>query len=276
LLILCFTQICSGIGSDLGFESAVTLSAAVKVAAATIKEGATNFGMNTVSYIGTAAKGIWGYCARFLAAHPGVTKTVVAGAGAAAVTTGAVIVVVPIAAGGYFGYRWLMHYRGTQLAMRIAGAGAKIALDESECKKRIAVEAAAFAREVMRRKIQIKEEAAAVARTIALRDAKVRNGAIIAGVATVAAVGLGYAGYRLYRSIEYHRHQEIQEHDLLLAKQSLLSEIDSHARAEVGLYGLPQGCSRAAGALLVLPRGREALDEIVGAFHLQPREQVHQ
>ena len=215
LLALCFAWPClPGMGSDVGSKAAgkiatslIESSKNILQASVNIKDGVANIGTGTFKYLGAAAKGLWRYGAKVLAAHPNIAKTAIVGVGAAAITIGTAIIAAPVALSGYVSHRWLTYHRRSMLELRMAEQAARVALEDHENKMRIAKEAAAATCEIMRREIKIKEEAAAAACAIMKRKAKIQDGLIIAGAATVAVTGLSYAGYRLYRSIQDHRHQ---------------------------------------------------------------------
>lgn len=135
--------------------------------------------------------------------------------------------------------------------------------------KKQEIETARVAREVMEREIRIKEEQARIALEIMKRNAKIRNGIIIGVTATVTGVGLGYAIYRLYKSISTSRQQQKQEQDLLAAKKVLLTSLAPHTREEVGPLGIPSACEQAAFNLLTLKGGKPTLDEIKSSYHAQ-------
>lgn len=268
LLILCFTRICLGIGSDLFSEGAGKLADSllkgtdnILQSSVNLKDGITNVGLGTIKYLGLAAQKLCAHGVKLLGSHPEIARAAITGTGLAAVTTGAVIIAAPLALGGYVGYRWVMNYRERKLAMQIAEKAAYIAREESINRMRIAAEAARIANAKSISMMRAAEEAAA----IALRRSRIVNGIIITG----AALGIGYAGYCLYRSIQYHRCQDAYVKQLLLAKQVLLHDLEEHKHEEVGQYGLPHSCSQSANALLTMQDGRKALDEIVGAWHLK-------
>lgn len=279
-ILLIYTQSCRpGIGSDVGvkgsakiaqglvaFSSKLTeLGDAVATAGTSIKDGMMNHGMTTLlegkkmlialgSVGAGAAKAIYVYGGTVVVAHP-----YVAGA------TG----VAGLCFGGYRYYR-------SDLAERTALALKQSEIDFNKSAMQIAEENARIAREVMEREIRIKEEVAKTTLEIMQKTAKIRNVLIITAAATTASIGIGYAGYRFYRSIQEHNHQERAEQkllqhesDLSLAKQTLLETIVQNAEHEIGVFRLPEGCGRAASSLLALPGGQQVFEEITRAAQNQ-------
>jgi hypothetical protein len=251
-------------------DGMVTVGNSVGSAGTSVKDGMENLGLNTwldMKKTGIAiiacAKATYTYGCAVVIAHPVVAGTVA---------------VVGLSYGGYRLYR-------SDVAQRAA-----LALKESA--QKIAEENARVAREVMARELLIREkdaeaarkimeENARVALEILQRSAKIKNIVIITATVTVAGIGLGYAGYRLYRSIKEHRQQEKQvqkllqqERDLSGAKQTLLDAMVVNAHNEVGLFGLPEGCGQAAGSLLVFPGGPQAVEEIVRVLQRQGAQAV--
>jgi F0F1-type ATP synthase membrane subunit c/vacuolar-type H+-ATPase subunit K len=115
-----------------------------------------------------------------------------------------------------------------------------------------------LARELFEREMRIKEEQA----RIALRNATIRNNILIGVTATASGIGIGYAIYRLYRSILMHR----QEQDLRDAKEKLLDTLTTANHEERGQFELPTSCTTHACKLLALPGGNQALSDIVSAY----------
>jgi hypothetical protein len=118
------------------------------------------------------------------------------------------------------------------------------------------------------------EEKSRVALEIMQKSAKIRRIVTITATATIgsaAGIGICYAGYHLYKGIQEYKKKEKLERDLLTARRTLVDTIALNARGEIGVFGVPEGCQHAAGALLALPGGEQTLDKIVGAFHTQRR-----
>ena len=97
---LCF----AGAFSDAGLKAAgkiapslIESSKNIIQAAANIKDGVANIGTGTFKYLGAAAKGLWRYGAKVLAAHPNIAKTAIVEVGAAAITIGTAIIAAPVA-----------------------------------------------------------------------------------------------------------------------------------------------------------------------------------
>lgn len=287
-ILLSFTQVClPGLGSDMGANGAksvenginnlsdklVTVGTSVDSAGTSVKDSMENLGLNTwldMKKTGIAiiacAKATYTYGCAVVIAHPVVAGTVA---------------VAGLSYGGYRLYRSDVAQRAAlalkESAQKIAEENARAAREITAREAFIAAENARVAREVMARELLIREkdaeaalkimeEKARVALEILQRSAKIKNIVIITATVTVASIGLGYAGYRLYISIKEHRQQEKQKRDLSGAKQTLLDEIVRNAQHEDGLFGLPEGCGQAAGALLALPGGTQAVEEIVRVF----------
>jgi F0F1-type ATP synthase membrane subunit c/vacuolar-type H+-ATPase subunit K len=151
------------------------------------------------------------------------------------VAVGITCIVIPAIAAGYLGHRWYMKYQ------------------------------------LYKEELALKEQA----RLLALRNAKIRDGAIIAVTATTTSIGLGYAIYRLYRSIQERRQQKKQEQQIFSARQELLTTLASHAREEeVGYWGVPTACEPCLHRLLALQGSGQALEEIASAYKRLPRANI--
>lgn len=126
-----------------------------------------------------------------------------------------------------------------------------------------ALEEARLARELFEREMRIKEEQARAAAEqaritleIMQRNAKIRNNIIIGVTATVTSVGIGYAIYRLYKSIVTSWQQKKQEQELFAAKSELLNALATANHEEIGQFELPTTCTPRVCKLLALPGGK--------------------
>jgi hypothetical protein len=101
---------------------------------------------------------------------------------------------------------------------------------------------------------------------IALRNATIRNNILIGTTATASGIGIGYAIYRLYKSIQEHIHQKKQERELFAAKSNLLNALATANHDDKGQFELPTSCTTHVCKLLELPGGNQALSTIVSAY----------
>jgi hypothetical protein len=137
------------------------------------------------------------------------------------------------------------------------------------CNRCAQFEEAKLARELFEREMRIKEEQARIALEIMQKNAKLRSRIIIGTIATIASTGIGYAIYRLYKSIVTSRQQKQQEQELFVAKHKLLDTLATTNHEAIGGFGLPASCNPYACNLLALPGGKQALTDIVSAYNNQ-------
>jgi F0F1-type ATP synthase membrane subunit c/vacuolar-type H+-ATPase subunit K len=101
---------------------------------------------------------------------------------------------------------------------------------------------------------------------IALRNATIRNNILIGTTATASSIGIGYAIYRLYKSIVTNRQQKQHEQELFAAKSNLLDALATANHDDKGQFELPTSCTTHVCKLLELPGGNQALSTIVSAY----------
>lgn len=290
LLFILSVQSCySGVGSDFGKVATEKAAPAITALADSIKDVAnsgpnfgTNFGLNTLRECKK-------YCiavGAFAVVKAKATAALATGAAKATYVLAVAhpYVSVPIAAGTviYGGYCFYRSDMAERAALALKESERIIAEEAAQQSRELTAKAFEQARELLEREQRLKEESARVIREcfekkaqveleLMLRNAKIKNVLVISTAVTVAGAGLCYIGYKYYQS----RKQKRQEQQLFAAKQTLLSTLVRNEHNEIGLFRLPSGCADAASALLVLPGGRVALDEIVGTIQ-NPRIAITQ
>jgi hypothetical protein len=210
---------------------------------------ASNAGLETCKYVKSSliefVKLAVTHSTKIAKDHPKVVGAITYGTTAAITQSGVIMAVGPVVGAGYICYR---------LYQRVKFKSAEIDLKKQE------VENARKMYAILERKIRIKEESAKIMQALMQQNAKIRNILLISSVATAASLSIGYVGYKFYKTRK-------QEHDIYTAKLTLLEAIASNEHNKIGQFRLPHGCTQAANALLVLPGGHHALDEIVSSLY---------